>query len=232
MTDLAQGATQDALFKRQTGFFAPQDHPQAQATFVGVGGIGSFAAFATAKLGMPKLTLIDFDNVEEHNVPNQFSPRSRVGEPKVEALAAEIQAHMGDAVAVTALNTDLSDHTYVGPVVSGLDSMKARNELWEKIKFNPLVPVYLDGRIAGPLMILYAVNPSSIEDCERYERTLHSDEDAEEAPCTERGLIDVGFSIGALVSRALRLHYTDKELKPVTYMNVNSLELRQGDWIK
>ncbi len=232
MTDLAHAAANDALFRRQTGFFDPNENATAPATFVGVGGIGSFAAFATAKLGVPNLTLIDPDQVEVHNVPNQFSPASRVGEDKVSALAAEITSHMGDAVSVDTHAKLLAEYSdYRDIVVSGLDSMAARHELWEQVKMNPAVQLYIDGRIAGQMMILYALCPYNLDAIEHYEKTLHSDDEAVEANCTERGLIDVGFSIGALISRMIRRHYTQQEIKPVTYMNMDGLELRKGDWV-
>lgn len=231
------------VFKRGTGFFNPEDHPKASVTFVGVGGIGSFAATAVAKLGVPNITLIDPDIVEVHNAPNQFHRIADAGEPKVAALAAQIEGHIGTSPTgyqarineagnwerdgQGALPRDLS-----GVVVSGLDSMAARKSLWEhKIKMNPQVSLYIDGRIAGELILLYALCPYDVKAIEHYEKTLHSDDDAEPAVCTERGLIDVGFMIGALVSRMVRLHFAGETVDPVHYTSVKSLMMQKGDWL-
>jgi len=225
--------TPDQLFRRQTGFYAPQDHPHDRVTFVGVGGIGSFAALATAKLGVPSLTLIDPDSVEAHNVPNQFSPLSKLGLPKTHALEEEIASHMGEAVSVESAVRTIAEWEgeYRGVVVSGLDSMTPRHELWEKLKMNVQVPLYIDGRIAGQRMILYSVNPTNLTDIQKYEETLHADGEAEPANCTERGLIDVGFQIAALITRQVRMHLTGQEVPKLITMNMQTLTLRKGDWL-
>lgn len=233
MTDLAQQAQNDALFKRQTGFFDPNANPNASVTFVGVGGIGSFAAFSTAKLGVPNLTLIDPDYVEEHNVPNQFSPLARLGEPKVEALAAEIADHMGAAVRTTTHLCKIAEvpGNWRGIVASGLDSMTARKEAWDKVNMNVEVPLYLDGRISGQRMILYTVNPTNLTDIQKYEETLHGDGEAEPAHCTERGLIDVGFQIGALMTRQIRQQLAGETPEKIITMSMKTLTMRKGDWL-
>lgn len=238
--------TVSQIFKRGTGFFNPDENPHAAVTFVGVGGIGSFAATAVAKLGVPNITLIDPDKVEVHNAPNQFHAIVNTGEAKVAALAAEIERHIGTvptdyiakitedgwATADEFPDAELPDELS-GVVVSGFDSMTARRMLWEqKLHMNPAVQLYIDGRIVGDYILLYALCPYDLEAIEHYEKTLHSDDDAEEGSCTERGLIDVGFSVGALISRAVRFHFAGKDVDPITYMSVNSLELRKGDWIK
>lgn len=219
-------------FGRQLGFFNPEDHPGASATFVGVGGIGSFAAFATAKLGIPNLTLIDPDTIEEHNAPNQLHAIERLGEPKVAALASEIEGHIGTVPIVHhARLEDALVPPFSGVVVSGLDSMAARSELWPLLKYNTDVPFYIDGRIAGQLILIYALNPCDPVDVEKYEATLHSDDDAEPASCTERGLIDVGFQCGALITRHIRHHYTGQSVSPITYVNQDTMAVSQGDWL-
>lgn len=222
----------DQLFLRQQGFFNPVDHPEAQATFVGVGGIGSFAAYATAKLGVPNLTLIDPDTVEIHNAPNQMHSVQNLGDSKVEALAVEIASAMGETANVTTVAEKLDAvDSYSGIVVGGLDSMTAREELWERVKYNPAVDFLIDGRIAGQLILIYSLCPYEPEQVEHYEKTLHSDADAVEASCTERGLIDVGFQCGSLIARNIRMRLNRQEVDPITYMSMKTLDLQHGDWV-
>lgn len=234
--------TPSQIFKRGTGFFNPEEHPNASATFVGVGGIGSFAATAVSKLGVPNITLIDPDTVEVHNAPNQFHRITDAGEPKVAALAAQIEGHIGTKAkgfqarigeqgwerdGMGSLPGDLN-----GVVVSGFDSMDARQKLWDqKLKMNPQVSLYVDGRIAGELILLYALCPYDLAAIEKYEATLHSDDEAEEAVCTERGLIDVGFTIGALVSRIVRRHFANESIDPIHYVSLKSLTIQKGPWL-
>ncbi len=225
----------DALFHRQQGIYNPVDHPTDKVVFVGVGGIGSFAAFATAKLGVPNITLIDPDNIDVHNAPNQLHALAAVGHAKVRALGSLIEAHMGEHVKVSEFDTkhDGVDYDeYQGVVVSGLDSMEARKALWEeRIKNNITVPLYIDARIAGQLILIYACCPYIPDEIEQYEKTLHSDDEAVNAPCTERGVIDVGFQCGALISRMVRKQFSGEEVHHITNMSQKSLMLLKGDWL-
>ena len=224
----------DIAYTRQLGFFDPADHPNAHATIVGLGGIGSFAAVSLAKLGIPQLTLIDFDTVEPHNVPNQFYSTSQLGLPKAHALADTCESYgsisampiptaFGDAVA------DQYSHSEI--IVSGLDSMAARSDVWADVKMQPATKLYLDARIAGQLILVYAANPMNIDSIDSYEATLHSDDEAIPAPCTERGVIDVGMVIGGLITRLIRSHYNGDQLDPVTVFNLETLTLTHGDWV-
>lgn len=233
----------DSMYYRQHGIYNPTDQSNDQLTFVGVGGIGSFAAFACGKLGVPKITLVDPDTVELHNAPNQMHPViqyypggedvSAIGQPKVDVTADMIRTHSGGLVEVCPVNGkhDALD-VYSGVVVSGLDSMEARQEVWEqKIKDNVGVSLYIDARIAGQLILIYAIpNPYLPEVQEHYEKTLYSDEEAEHAPCTERGIIDVGFQCGALISRMVRRFFTGESICNCTYMSEKSLMLKEWDW--
>lgn len=228
----------DALYHRQFGFYNPTDHQHDHVTFIGVGGIGSFAAFAAGKLGIPKITLVDDDTVDLHNAPNQMHPvtyaaSGSVGQPKVDVTAQMIDDHSGGLVEVCPVNAKHDGiDTYSGVVVSGVDSMKARKEIWDdKIKGNISVPLYIDARIAGQLILIYAVpNPYLPDVQEHYESTLHSDDEAERAPCTERGVIDVGFQCGALITRMLRRYFTGESISNCTYMSQKSLMVKQWDW--
>lgn len=224
----------DIAYTRQLGFFDPAAHTNAHATVVGLGGIGSFAAVSLAKLGVPTLSLIDFDTVEPHNVPNQFYSTDHVGLPKSHAVS-DICASYG---AVTALPyastfTDAlaADYTHTPVILSGLDSMAARTDVWHRIKMTPATKLYLDARIAGQLILVYAVNPMNIDSIDAYERTLHSDDDAIDAPCTERGVIDVGMIVGGLLTRLVRAFYAGDDIDPVTVLNAESLTLNHGDWV-
>lgn len=238
-------------YMRQTGIFDPAKNPHASATFVGVGGIGSFAAFATAKLGIPNLTLIDPDVVEEHNVPCQMFrmadafDEDGADELKVEAMKAQILDTNPDAN-VTAYMARAEEDGFAGPdhapllkpdrltglVVSGLDSMKARSDLWHaNVRLNPLVPMYIDGRLDGQTIVIYAVNPCNMEDVEQYEATLASDDEVPAGMCTERSIIDVGFMVGSLISRMVRLHYTDQPLDKITVVNQATLDVAKGGWL-
>jgi sulfur carrier protein ThiS adenylyltransferase len=144
-------------YMRQTDWYDPERH-DGRVAMIGCGGIGSAAALALAKLGIPYLQLIDPDIVEPHNLPNQMFPLDAIGEPKVEALATTLTAMRGETLAI---DTDMarvtadSEHKFSGVVVSGLDSMEARNEVWHgHIAKNMNVSLYIDARLGGEKIVL------------------------------------------------------------------------------
>ena len=200
----------------------------------GCGGIGSFTAFALAKLGVQQLRLLDFDIVEEHNVPNQMFDVTSIGRPKIEAIATQIGWMLDGKCAVETFEQRLEDGVPLSNVVvSALDSMEARAKLWEAVKLKPQVDLLLDGRLSGQRIVLYAACPMVLADVKAYEATLYSDEEADEDLCTARSIIDVGFTMAALITRAVRKYYAEglDSLEHITYMNQNTLELLTGDWV-
>lgn len=218
-------------YARQLGIYNPEgkrDH----VTMIGCGGIGSFTAFGVAKLGVPKITLIDPDIVEEHNLPNQNFLPEDIGKPKALALAEQIDHNLIDVDTWTG-TAENYDPGVDGLVLSGVDSMSARKDIWEQcIKLNPRVSLYIDGRLSGEYMLAYAVNPTSGEDIERYERTLHSDDEGEAVACTERGIIDVGLQIASMLTMHTRNHLNGKEIPSITMMNMASYTASSGQWVR
>lgn len=231
------------MYVRQEGIFNPADHSSAHVGVIGLGGIGSFAAMSIGKLGVPNMTLMDFDHVEEHNVPNQFHALDMVGESKAASMAEALSAYAGQGPnycvgkiteeGYVSSGDDADLYNPRGLMISGVDSMESRKNIWEhgKIKMNPQVKRYIDGRISGQLIVIYTVNPMSLDDIDSYEKTLHSDADAEAIACTERGVIDVGFMCGAVLARMTRAHFNGEEIDPVTVINMNTLTMSHGEWV-
>jgi sulfur carrier protein ThiS adenylyltransferase len=215
-------------FTRQRAWFDPSTVNGA-ATIVGCGGIGSFTAFALAKLGVSRLTLLDFDTVDELNVPNQMFTPDQVGQPKVTALASTIRASTG--CEPERRQEPLEAGIPLAPiVVSALDSMAARRALWMQVRYRLDVKLLLDGRLGGENIVLYSVDPSNPTDVAGYEATLHSDAEGEDQPCTARSIIDVGFAIASLMTRAVRRHYGHEPKTPVVYLNQATLSMFTGGW--
>lgn len=228
-------------YTRQRDWFDPQLNATAQVTLVGVGGIGSPTALALAKLGVPKLTLIDHDRVENHNVPNQLFALEDVGLLKVTSVQAACEAFSPTEVVaiqarIEANGWHANDDCEIAPpamlrgvVVSGLDSMQARLDLWDTCLRNNLrVPLYLDARLGGENIVVYAVTPHDPDDIARYEQTLYTDEDAKPAPCTRQSVIDVGFAVASLLTRAVRRHYAGETVEPTVFLDQANLSIMKG----
>lgn len=230
-------------YTRGRDFFDPADHPNAHVTIVGCGGIGSFTAHALAKLGIPSLTLVDFDVVEAHNIPNQLYDTSDLGHLKVERLAAFIEDTTH--AEVRSVDGQIGPHGVVihsgpgegstlplsGIVISALDSMNARQMLWEQVRGQFGVSLLIDGRLGGQNIVVYTSIPVHMPDIEGYAATLHSDEDGLDMPCTGRNVIDVGYAMAAIITRHVRQHITNHEVPKITFQDQESMTLATSGWL-
>ena len=219
----------EIAYTRQRDWFDPAENPRAHVTIVGVGGIGSPTALALAKLGIPKLTLIDPDIVEAHNLPNQMFPMGSVDDYKTSAVADTLEGFSPIEVETYEVEGQHAAVAYRDVVISGLDSMEARRDLWEQtLRRNIRVPLYLDARLGGENIVVYAVKPHDPDDIEFYETTLHSDEDSKPAPCTRQSIIDVGFIVAGLLTRAVRRHYAGEPSDRTTFIDWSNLTIMKG----
>ena len=62
------------FFLRQLEIADPTKFRDKSITVIGAGGIGAATVVALAKTGFEKITVYDFDKIEEHNLPNQLLP--------------------------------------------------------------------------------------------------------------------------------------------------------------
>jgi sulfur carrier protein ThiS adenylyltransferase len=60
------------------------------AGIAGAGGLGSNCAAALVRVGIGRLVICDFDLVDESNLNRQFYFRDQIGQPKVDALKANL----------------------------------------------------------------------------------------------------------------------------------------------
>lgn len=218
-------------FTRQRDFFDPQGVMQ-NVTVVGAGGIGSPTALLLSKIGIPYLTLIDDDKIEPHNLPNQFYPLSMSGQYKVSVLAKLCEL-FGTAEVTPVKNKVQDAKEFVqGIVVTGLDSMAAREEVWRIVKENPQVSYLVDARIGGLDIVVHSIDPHLKDDIEYYENaenaTLFKDEDGVEAPCTARAMMDVGFTTASIITRNVRHRITGKKVGRTITINQETLEVMKS----
>ena len=211
-------------YLRQSGIYDPLKNSQP-VTLIGCGGIGSFAAVALAKLGIKKMTLYDDDKIEFHNLPNQmFKVNGSNGKRKVYEVA-DLCTDFSDDVTVEPHADKFKDQQVSGIVISGVDSMESRKVIWEKIKFNPAVGLYIDARIGGQGIRVLTVNPLNKKAVKDYEKSLHTDDEAEDLACTDRNIIDVGFAVASIIVRLVRGFLTKEKIPSVVLLSMKELTL-------
>lgn len=199
---------------RQLDVFDPEKFT-TPVHIIGVGATGSWIALILAKMGVKKITVWDFDNVEIHNLPNQIFGIKEVGMPKVEALQKILYRDCG--IEITAKNERVDGTQKLnGIVYVCTDTMASRSQIWHNsLKYNLDVPLMVETRLGAELGMIYCVRPLNPTDIREYENTLYTDEQAEASPCTYRAISTVVSVIAGLASHKLVKFAKDIEIKPV-----------------
>jgi len=166
---------------------------------IGAGSVGSFTCLSLSKMGAHNIKVWDDDMVDEHNISNQFYRTQDIGEFKVDALQQMIMDFEGIPIQ-TENDKYYGDSECNGIIISAVDNMSARKRIWEKIKGNPDVSLFIDPRMGGRVARIYAVNPMNPGD---FEDTLYDDDDAEQERCTERTILYNVLGISSFICKMI-----------------------------
>lgn len=196
--------------------------------FVGAGGASNSAIMQVAAMGAMECATLhvwDPDYLKFHNMATELSySNTMVGQHKVEAVADALLYKFGESLIVVDAknfkNHDgptpqivlhrkraTCDTTLKGIVVTGVDSMAARREIWQSIKQKPWqVPLLIDLRSAGLTTLIITFNPSDAQAAETYENTLlYSDEESMQLECGARNVCFISAYFGAEVAHRISL---------------------------
>ena len=166
---------------------------------VGAGSVGSFTCLSLSKMGAHNIKIWDDDMVDEHNISNQFYRTQDIGEFKVDALQQMIMDFEGVGIQIEN-DKWYGDTDCNGVIISAVDNMNARKRIWEKIKGNDDVSLFIDPRMGGRVARIYAVNPMNPGN---FEDTLYDDDDAADERCTERTILYNVLGISSYICKMI-----------------------------
>lgn len=192
---------------RGLDFYSPKLDKNPHVIVVGCGAIGSYTAFGLARLGVKKITLIDFDIVEGHNLPNQFFAESLnipTGMFKVSVLASTIKLIVPSVEIITIPmkfeQVDVKTLYPASAIVTTVDCMEVRKNIYASVKNSGLL--LLDARIGGLFANIYDIPLSNPKASEYYKSSLYSNSIVQALPCTGQSVCDVSMTVaGELVGR-------------------------------
>lgn len=181
-------------------------------TVIGAGATGSWLVLQLAKLGITDITVYDFDTVEEHNIPNQAFTTGHIGNPKVNALEVEVEAHTGTHI--KAIEKKYTNQRLAGIVFLMVDSMAERKRIWEEsIKMKTAIELLVEPRMGLNVGRVYNVNPTNLTHIKEYENTYYSDDTAEVSACgTSMTVITTAMATASWCVRQLINHVAKVEL--------------------
>ena len=183
-------------FSQQDDVFNPKN--VRPVTLIGVGEVGSQVAVMLAKIGVQYLTVFDADAVESHNVPmSAYRKTCDLGKLKVVALA-EIIFEQSE-LRITGIPKMYVGEKLRGSVVACVDTMEARMCIWDQVKMNPNVDVFVDTRMVAELISVFAINPCDPDDIAYYEHFLYPSNVTRQPTCGRHGIVYVSAAAAVAV---------------------------------
>ena len=195
------------MFHRQLDIIPLDRLQKAKVTVIGCGAVGSFTAFTLAKMGIGHLTVWDDDQVTEHNLPNQMFRERDIGRTKVSALSQIIEDFHGVQIETHPIRYE--GHVPLsGIVIVAVDSMDARLAIWEHVRYNTAIELFIDSRMGAEVGRVLTVRATDPDDITAYENTLHTSQEALQARCTEKAIIYTVLGIASAICGTVKRHLT------------------------
>jgi len=209
-------------FMRQRDLVPMDQLSKLNCSVIGVGAIGRQVALQLTAIGVQKLTLIDFDDVEETNVTTQGYHVDDIGRPKVQATADAVQ-QIDPLIAVTTLQDRFRPKQQIGDIVfCCVDSVSARAAIWRSVQDR--YRFWADGRMLGEtLRILTATDAESRDD---YGSTLFPQSEAQQGSCTSRSTI-----YAASIAAGLMVHQFTRWLRGLPVDRDSMVNLLAGELV-
>ena len=215
-------------YTRQYDIISPEVLDDYHVTLVGAGGIGAATGLALAKLGVQWMDIYDFDRVDDVNIPTQLHKVSDIGRPKVVALA-NLMKEFSDEIKGEAHPHAMASDTFIGNpvVISAVDSIAARKEIWDATYNSQGVEWYLDARMGAETFQLYTVHLEDVDTVEPYQnmlRNLH-DDDIPDAPCTARATIYTAFIAAGHIAHQVKRIAMEEDVPSVLIHDIKTFQL-------
>lgn len=209
------------LIKSQD-FFSP-DMIHERIHIIGCGSVGGSVAELLARFGIKKMTLYDFDIVEEKNVVNQVYDYRHIGTPKVEALASILADINPDITTELKLEPDgYKDQRLNGIVFLAVDNIEIRKDIVKKYRGNPCITAMFDIRTELTGAQHYAANWSDAAQVRDFFATMDfTHEEAMEATPVSA----CGVTLG--VAPTVRMVVTAAVVNMVNFIKSGRKELKK-----
>jgi len=165
---------------RQRDLVPEEKIKSIKCTVIGVGAGGRQVAQTLAEIGVPNLTLVDFDKVEVPNLATQGFFENQLGQFKVDAVA-EVCKMINSGIEIKTIKSKFNPLQFEGGVIfSCVDSMAARKQIFESTKNER--DLFIDSRTAAEYARIFVVHDD--ESYEHYSGSLYTDEESFQAGCT------------------------------------------------
>ena len=214
------GLTVMDRFDRQSGLVPTDRLMQAWATVIGVGSIGRQVALQLTALGVPKLQLIDPDEVTRTNITSQGYLTSDIGRPKVQATGDSCH-QLEHLLSVEEVQDRYRRRHEVGPYIFVcVDSISARAAIWRSL--GARCAFWGDGRMLGETIRVLAADDDASR--QHYGMTLFPQAEAQAGSCTSHSTIYAANLAAALLVHQFVRHLRGSPLDLDAMFNLSAGE--------
>lgn len=179
-------------------------------TIMGAGSVGSFAAFLLAKAGVPDITVWDADVVSSHNVPMSLYGPSDVQRLKVDALQEHLERLTGIRIKTEPRMYD-GERLARTSVIACVDTMKAREVIWEQVKDRATIDFFGDSRVNAAFIDILSVVPHKRKDIDRYEALQFPDREASMQICGMHGIGYAAVRAAGILAANLTRYWSESK---------------------
>ncbi len=205
-------------YRQRSYDLIPDEILDKHITCIGAGAIGSVAVLALAKMGFRRISVWDFDKVEDANIGIQLYGKSHLGRFKVDALT-DICLDSGIEIMGVAMKYE-GEPIKDDIIISAVDNMATRRLIWEKNKA-------LGGKIIDPRMGAEELQVHVVD--VGYEDTLYSDDEAVDVPCTAKATTYCAFLAGGFVAKQVKSVLLGEQTPGYMNWNLKSFGLSTGN---
>ena len=196
---------------RQLDFFNP-DNCDISPTVIGAGSTGSFIVLGLAAMGFKKIVVIDHDNIDAHNMPNQFFAQSLLKD-MVDGTISKVMM-LKQTIAMLYPNTELivypieveetHNNKWFSPIVfSCVDDNKVREFIFQNWQCDDLRGILIDPRTGGEYYNVFVLTKYlRSSDYGYYINSLEGE--TANLPCTGTSIADVAFAVAASCIQRMR----------------------------
>ena len=203
-------------FDRQKDLVPQERLLREWVTVIGVGSIGRQVALQLTALGVPKLQLIDPDEVTRTNITSQGYLTDDVGRPKVEATG-DMCHQIEHLLAVEEIKDRFRPVQEIGTsVFCCVDSIGSRAAIWRSVESR--CRFWGDGRMLGETIRILSATPQSGH--KHYATTLFPQAEAQTGSCTSRSTIYAASLAAALLVHQFTRYLRDLPIDPDASFNL------------
>lgn len=173
----------------------------------GQGGIGSWATAILSRVKPKKISIYDFDTIDETNLSGQFFNASQVGHLKVDALADTVHTFSRYSSVVSVPKRWTEESVPGDIMICGFDNMAARKVYFNSWKehvnksAHPEKCLFIDGRLDMTNMQVFCITGDNKSAMLKYEsKYLFDDRFGESTTCSMKQTTYCASMIGSLIT--------------------------------